>query len=74
MVGMDTPMPDNPKHGFGCDIDSPIHKILLGNGVVLSEYLTNLRAIKAKMVELIVMPLKIKDGDGSPARVVCIDN
>ena len=74
LVAMDTPMPDNPKHGMGCDIDSPIHKILLGNGVVLTEYLTNLRSIKKREVELIVMPLKIENGDGSPARVVCIES
>ncbi len=73
LLAMDTPMPDNPKHGQGCDIDSPIHKILLGNNVVLVEYLCNLKALNSKHVELTVAPLKILDGDGAPARVFAIE-
>ncbi len=74
LLAMDTPMPDNPKHGKGCDIDSPIHKILLGNGVVLVEYLCNLAALRRKQVQLVVAPLKILDGDGAPARVFALED
>jgi arylformamidase len=73
LLGMDTPMPDNPVHGKGCEVDSPVHKILLGNDVVLTEYLCNLRALTSSEIELIVLPLKILAGDGSPARVVAIE-
>jgi len=73
LLGMDTPMPDNPKHGRGNDPDSPNHKILLGNGVVLVEYLTNLRSLQRKDIELIVMPLKVGGGDGAPARVAAVE-
>jgi len=72
LLGMDTPMPDNPAHGWGCEIDSPIHKILLGNGVVLVEYLCNLRDLNRSIVEFVGLPMKIKDGDGSPARCIAI--
>ena len=68
LIGMDTPMPDGPE-----DIKTmPVHKILLGAGVVIAEYLVNLAAIKAETFQLIVAPLKIKDGDGAPARCFAI--
>jgi arylformamidase len=73
LLGMDTPMPDNPAHGRGTERDSPVHKILLGNGVVLVEYLCNLRSLTEQDVELIVLPLKVLDGDGAPARCVAVE-
>ena len=50
-----------------------IHKILLGS-VIIVEGLCNLDKIEAKCVELIALPLKIKDGDGAPCRVIAIEN
>jgi arylformamidase len=73
LVAMDTPSPDNPAHSRGTSKDSPNHKILLGAGMVLVEYLTNLKSLTASEVELIVMPLKLKGCDGSPARCVAIE-
>jgi kynurenine formamidase len=73
LIAMDTPSPDNPAHCRGTPKDSPNHKILLGAEVVLVEYLTNLKAISASQVELIVLPLKLKGCDGSPARCVAIE-
>ncbi|MEI7752743.1 MAG: cyclase family protein [Candidatus Omnitrophota bacterium] len=74
LLAMDTPMPDNPKNGRGSANDSPNHKIFLGSGVVLVEYLCNLKAIRKKSVQLIVLPLKIIGGDGSPVRCVAIES
>ncbi len=74
LLAMDTPMPDNPINGRGTANDSPNHKILLGNNVILVEYLCNLKALKKKEVELVVLPLKIVDGDGAPARCVAIES
>src|SRR5262249_15569778 len=74
LLAMDTPMPDDPRNGRGCVKDSPNHKILLGNGVILVEYLTNLRAITRSDIMLVVAPLKIECGDGSPARVFAIED
>ena len=45
LLGMDTPMPDNPENGRGCTKYSPNHIILLGGGAILVEYMVNLSAI-----------------------------
>ncbi len=47
----------------------PTHEILLGSGVVPVEGL-NLAGIEAGAYQLICLPLKLKDCDGAPARVV----
>ena len=73
LLGMDTPMPDSPLNGWTSSNDSPIHKILLGNGVILLEYLCNLRSLKQNKFDLVALPLKIKDGDGSPIRCIGIE-
>lgn len=73
LIAMDVPSPDNPAHSRASGKDSPNHKVLLGAGVVLVEYVTNLRALSRPEVELVVLPLKIKGGDGSPARCIAIE-
>jgi arylformamidase len=45
------------------------HKTLLGNGVVIVEGL-NLAEVDPGDYEMICLPLKIKDADGAPARVI----
>ncbi len=50
-----------------------IHEILLGGGVIIVEGLTALNKIKSDEVLLIALPLKIKDGDGAPARVIALE-
>jgi arylformamidase len=78
LIGLDTPMPD-----AWANIETmPIHKMLLGAGVVIAEYLINLDRLRGKggreishivgPFDLIVAPLKIKDGDGAPARCFAI--
>lgn len=49
-----------------------IHEILL-EGVVIIEGITNIDKLTSNHVELIALPLKIKDGDGAPARVIAIE-
>lgn len=72
LIGLDVAMPDNPENGRSSDNDSPNHKILLGNGTIILEYLTNLAEIGAETFELVVAPLKIREGDGAPARCFAI--
>lgn len=72
LLGMDTAMPDNPKNGRNGPKDSPNHKILLGNGVILLEYMVNLKSLDRPVVDLVVAPLKIRDGDGAPVRAFAI--
>lgn len=49
----------------------PVHKALLRAGIVIIEGL-DLRAAEPGDYELVCLPLKIRDGDGAPARVVLI--
>jgi len=74
LVGMDTPQADSAANGRNSGHDSPVHKILLGAGVIKLEYLTNLKLLQSREIELIALPLKIRDGDGSPVRCVAIEN
>ncbi len=69
VLGMDTPSPDNPAHGQDSDVDSPNHQLLLGAGVVLLEYLTNLAAL-GEEVFLLALPLPVEGADGAPMRVI----
>lgn len=73
VLGMDTPSPDNPRHGWQTPLDSPNHKTLLGRGVVLVEYLCHLKKIRSKKADFFALPLKIRDGDGAPARCVAVE-
>lgn len=50
-----------------------IHQILLGGEVIIVEGLRNLDQIVQESVFLIALPLKIKDGDGAPARVIAFE-
>jgi arylformamidase len=53
--------------------DSSVHKILLSNNIVIIEGL-KLSNVTPGVYEIAALPLKIKGCDGSPARVVLIDN
>src|SRR4051794_18724556 len=37
LLGMDTPQADSPKNGRGSERDSPVHKVLLGAGMIKLE-------------------------------------
>ncbi|PWJ56865.1 arylformamidase [Dyadobacter jejuensis] len=49
-----------------------IHQILLGN-VIIVEGLGYLDQLQRAMVKVIALPLKIKDGDGAPCRVIAFE-
>jgi kynurenine formamidase len=51
-----------------------IHQILLEADIVIVEGLTNLEKVTKSKVQLVVLPLKIKNGDGSPCRAIAIEN
>jgi kynurenine formamidase len=70
LIGLDTPMPDNPH-----DSSMPIHKKLLGNNVPIVEGLVNLQSlVEYNSFMLVVAPLKVREGDGAPARVFATVN
>lgn len=49
----------------------PVHKLLLKNNVIIIESL-DLEKIKPGYYKLICLPLKIKRGDGAPARAILV--
>lgn len=70
LIGHDTPSPD-ASYDTSSKEDSPIHKIFLKNEIVLVEYIANLDKIEnLNGWKIIVSPLKLRDADGSPARVI----
>ena len=69
-MAMDTPSPDTGTAINEKD-DSPNHKKLLENDVIIVEYLTNTDVIDfSKKYEIYALPLKVKGSDGSSCRVI----
>lgn len=73
LLGMDTAQADSPDNGRSGPKDSPVHKIMLGQGCYFVEYLTNLASIRRPVFEFLVLPLKIRGSDGAPARCLAIE-
>ena len=66
-VGLDTPSPD--------PVDSPdmaAHVILLDHGLVIVENLCNLGALPPEGFIFCCLPLRIRDGEGSPVRATAL--
>lgn len=60
------------------DVNSPeeltaVHRVLLEGGVVVVEGLADLDQITSEIIELIVLPLRVREGDGAPVRAVAIE-
>jgi kynurenine formamidase len=51
-----------------------VHRILLEGNVVVVEGLAHLEELAADQFELLVLPLRITDGDGSPVRAIAIEH
>jgi arylformamidase len=50
------------------------HDVLLRNGVILIEYLSNTAALTRPRTFLCCLPLKLPDSDGAPARVIALED
>jgi kynurenine formamidase len=70
LVGFDFATPDLAVPRRPPNFDYPIHRILLANGVLIAEHLTNLSALSGEVVEVITAGLNIVGGDGAPARIM----
>lgn len=70
LVGTDFISIENADAGRGT---YPVHRELLGAGVVIVEGL-DLREAPAGRYTLWCLPLKIRDGDGGPARAVLVSD
>lgn len=71
-IGMDTPSPDNSKTKLLSPEDSIIHKKFLSNNIIIAEYLNIPSLNDLDDWAVIAAPLKIKNGDGSPARIFLV--
>lgn len=71
MVGMDVLTPDIPApqrtEGW---TEFPVHRTLLGAGVLIAENLTNLAERTGERLDVQAFPVKIEGGDGAPVRFV----
>lgn len=63
-IGIDTLSPD------GSNYDFPVHKLLLSCGCYMIENIANANLLRAKGDYVIALPLKIKGGTESPARII----
>jgi|SRR3989338_8598998 len=66
IVGLDAPTPDNAPY--------TLHKLFFKHDILIVENLVNLKDLAGKRFQCYVLPLKIKDGDGAPCRVIGITN
>jgi arylformamidase len=54
--------------------DNVTHDVLLKNGVILIEYLSNTAALTRPRTFLCCLPLKVPASDGAPARVIALED
>jgi kynurenine formamidase len=64
-ITVDLPTPLRRK-GF----DFPVHRTLLGNGVLIAENLVNLGRIVGKKTRIMAFPLSVRGSDAGHARIV----
>jgi kynurenine formamidase len=64
-ITVDLPTPLRQK-GF----DFPVHRILLGNTVLIAENVANLGKIVGKKTRIFALPLRVKGSDAGHARIV----
>ena len=64
-VGTDARSVDAPDHP-----DRPVHKVLLGGGLVILESLCLRKVAPRQAFQLIALPLKFENADGAPVRAV----
>jgi len=62
IVGLDSWTPDHEPYKS--------HYLFLGNDIMIIENLTNLDKIVGKRCKCYALPLKIKDADGAPCRII----
>jgi kynurenine formamidase len=70
LLGVDFSTPDLTAHKRPAGFTWPVHQILLSQGVLVAEHLTNLRSLANQRVEAMFLALPIAGSDGAPARVL----
>lgn len=69
-IVIDTITPDCPIPLRTAEFDAPVHRVLLGNGVLIVENCASADALADGLVSVAAVPAKIADADGAPVRVV----
>jgi kynurenine formamidase len=70
LVAVDTPTPDVALDRRPEGFIWPVHRVLLRDGVLIAEQVTNLDTLVGKRAEFMFLPLNIAECDGAPARVL----
>ncbi|USZ73605.1 cyclase family protein [Natronosalvus halobius] len=69
LVGLDTITPDIPVEqrpdGW---LEFPVHRTMLSAEVLIAEHLANLKPFLGQRIDVVGFPIKIRGGDGAPAR------
>jgi kynurenine formamidase len=69
-VILDVMTPDKPLSVDPTRSDGPVHRVLLGNDVLIVENAAPMAAVEGKRVEVMVFPIAIEDSNGAPVRLV----
>jgi arylformamidase len=70
LLACDFPTPDMPVHRRPPGFDWPVHKRLLGDGVLICEHLRGHIPLSGRRAEFMLNALNIEGSDGAPARVL----
>jgi arylformamidase len=74
LVAVDMVTPDLPHVRRDEGFNFPVHKILLGNDVLIAENLADLSTFAGRRVFAYAFPLIVRDGDAGHARIVLTDD
>ncbi len=69
LLACDFATPDLVYHLRQPGFDWPVHHILLANGILVCEHLTNHAQLAGSRAEFFFGAMPLVDGDGAPARV-----
>lgn len=70
LLGVDCITVDLPTPLRQKEFDFPVHRTLLGNGVLIAENVANLGKIVGKKTRILAFPLRVKGSDAGQARIV----
>jgi kynurenine formamidase len=70
LLAVDVPTPELALPARPVGFEYPVHRLLLGAGVLIAEQVTNLGSLAGNRVEFVFCPINIVGGDGAPARVL----
>ena len=70
MVVLDVATPDMPEAIRPPGFEWPVHRLLLGAGVLIAEHLAHLELVAGRRFRAFALPIPIVGADGAPARIV----